>query len=107
MIEIKRCRSCNARIRWVETQAGKKMPLDAEPRPEGNIVFTPEEAEDGRVRVLTGDEQVAPATRPRYVSHFATCPDAKKNRKGAARDAFDRTRDRVMDGLDDPDPQEV
>ena len=29
--ELGNCRSCNARVIWVETESGKKMPLDAEP----------------------------------------------------------------------------
>jgi hypothetical protein len=32
------CRSCPARIRWVTTLAGKPMPLDWDPTPDGNVI---------------------------------------------------------------------
>jgi hypothetical protein len=56
---IKRCRSCNARIIWFETAAGRRMPVDADTV----------EAEDVELDLQ------------RHVSHFATCPDANRHRK--------------------------
>jgi hypothetical protein len=32
------CRSCGAPIRWVVTEKGKRIPLDRDPQPDGNIV---------------------------------------------------------------------
>ena len=46
------CRTCFARIWWVKTPAGKPAPYDREPNEAGN-----------------------------FVSHFATCPQAKEWRQ--------------------------
>jgi hypothetical protein len=56
---IKRCRSCNDRIIWFDTPAGKKMPVDADTV----------EADDTELDLS------------RHVSHFATCPNADQHRK--------------------------
>ena len=55
---IVRCRSCNARIIFLETSSGKKMPIDAD-----TVEAEDEVYEHGR-----------------HVSHFSTCPDADKFR---------------------------
>jgi hypothetical protein len=68
------CKSCGRPIRWGVTQAHKAIPVDAEPAERGNVVFI----DDGRVHVLRKDE---PTTARRYVSHFATCPNAKQHRR--------------------------
>lgn len=67
-----RCRSCLEPIRWERTAAGRAIPLDPDPVPEGNIIIS-----DGHAivfasaaRVPTGDDV------PRYVSHFVSCKDA-------------------------------
>lgn len=74
------CRSCGAEIVWTVTDSGASMPLNPEPVEGGNIVFRPQVTLPG----FGADPQVeyiAPADvtdpRPRYVSHFATCPDAR------------------------------
>lgn len=65
---VPRCRSCGAEIRWARTSAGKRMPLDAEPNPNGNVE-------------LTNGVAVVHAQPPAFVDgeifmpHFATCPD--------------------------------
>lgn len=66
------CRSCGQRIVWVETERGRRMPVDAEPVP-GHFVIT------------HGPRNGAVATQvPVYVSHFSTCPNADQHRgKGA------------------------
>lgn len=56
---IVRCRSCQARIIWFKTEAGKNMPVDADTV----------EAEDQELEL------------PRHVSHFATCPNANQHRR--------------------------
>ena len=54
------CRSCDAPIVWVKTQAGKNMPVDATSFDrEDGLVFNPD----------------------KHISHFATCPNADKHRK--------------------------
>lgn len=82
-----RCRSCKARVVWVETEAkpdkpGRRMPVDADPANPtlamvvegGNLVFTGQTTGDGTpiVRYVKGG---------RHVSHFATCVNAKQHRK--------------------------
>ena len=67
------CRSCSAPIIWARTTRGKAIPLDAQPTSLGNI-----EISDGHATYVTADVNVIV---PRYISHFATCPDAKEHRK--------------------------
>lgn len=71
------CRSCGAPMRWVETSAGRRMPLDPDPSSAGNVVI---EA-DGKARVLPPVE-AARYTGEKFTSHFATCPDAARFRNG-------------------------
>jgi len=54
------CRSCGAQIIWFKTDAGKNMPVDAE-------------------TVEVGDLEL---DLTRHVSHFSSCPEAAKWRKG-------------------------
>lgn len=71
------CRSCGAPVVWVRTEAGRPMPLDPEPTPTGNVIYTDEA--DRRVKVVgTADDLFA---TDRYVSHFATCPHAEEHRQ--------------------------
>lgn len=98
------CPECHAAIRWAVVEAsGKPMPVDLDPDVEkGNVVYVGRWSGRGSpyVRVLTA-EQVATAaaqvadharrpdlyaapTTPRFLSHFATCPEAAKRRKKKA-----------------------
>lgn len=71
--ELGTCRSCRAPIRWAHTQKGHRIPLDPEPVEGGNLV----EVAPGIVRVVEpGDPSGA-----RFVSHFATCPNAGAHRR--------------------------
>lgn len=70
------CRSCGAPVVWGVTEKGRRMPLDAEPVAWGNIEL---DEESGRLRVLAGDEPRLSGKR--YISHFATCPEAKAHRR--------------------------
>lgn len=80
------CRSCDAPVVWVETEAtakkgGRRMPLDADPTDtrkalvveNGNIVYTGQ---------TTGDHTpiVRYVKNGRHRSHFATCPNASRHR---------------------------
>lgn len=65
-----RCRSCGANVLWV----GRTI-LDAVPVDNGNI-----EIIDGVIHVASKLLPLS-ADRPRYVSHFSTCPQAKEWRK--------------------------
>lgn len=78
------CRSCGARVCWVVTERGKKMPLNYVPV---------ERTESGRglfaIRLLdSGDLEAIAVTAawldeedPVFTSHFATCPNAKRHRR--------------------------
>jgi hypothetical protein len=54
------CRDCNAPILWVETENGKRMPLDADP--------------ERRFVIDAGTSPMRARTRNTYVCHLATCP---------------------------------
>lgn len=84
------CRSCQAPIRWaVSESSGKRIPLDLMPVDDGNIVETGRTHPSGApmVRYLKRaqsaittsllDDVPAP---DRYVTHFATCPNADQHR---------------------------
>lgn len=68
-----KCRSCQADIHWAKTVNGKSMPI--------------ERTDDGNLIVVNGIAHVIPkgqepvAGMPRFVSHFATCPNSKQHRK--------------------------
>jgi len=57
--KVSKCRSCQAYIVWMKTEAGKNIPVDADSVEEGDELFVPGE----------------------HVSHFSTCPDADRWRK--------------------------
>lgn len=63
------CRSCNQPIMWVPLN-GKQYPVNLPRQLGGNIEF------DGTARIVDSDPTVA-----RFVSHFATCPDAASWRR--------------------------
>lgn len=77
------CRGCDADMRWAVTaERGKGVPLDPEPVDDGPLVFTGEQAGDGRMIVAYYREGVeAYRGMPRYRSHFETCPEAASFRK--------------------------
>lgn len=65
------CQSCGAPIKWVVTEAGRNMPIDAEPSEKGNLLLI-----DRYVRFVKTRER-EDRDVPLYISHFATCPDAR------------------------------
>jgi hypothetical protein len=72
------CTSCGAPIIWAVTVSGAAMPVDVQPSARGNLLL--EESEDPRqppfATVVRGRQPAGP--KPLRLSHFATCPDAKK-----------------------------
>jgi hypothetical protein len=80
-MKIDHCRSCGAPVIWTITDKGKRMPVDAEPNPDGLIEL--DELPTGVVRSsyaqLTQPRLIAPE---RYTSHFANCPQAEGWRCG-------------------------
>lgn len=67
---------CGKLIPFAMTEKEAAMPIDPEPVPNGNLVFTGARS----VRVLKKGE-VVPEGTARYVSHFGTCPRAKNFRR--------------------------
>ncbi len=76
-----KCRSCGAEILFIKTAGGKMTPVNAEP-----VRFNYQLGAKGRV--VTGNGEVLPADiredgeERGWISHFSTCPDADKFRKG-------------------------
>lgn len=72
------CRSCKAPILWTVTVKEKRMPVNAEPSPVGNLVVI---MRDG-LPPLARAPDLFDVGLPRYTSHFANCPQSKGWRKG-------------------------
>lgn len=71
------CRSCGADVIFTESAKGGAVAiLDEQPVPDGNIILD----QHGHAVYLTKAEK-AIAPGPRYVSHFATCPQRARHRK--------------------------
>lgn len=77
------CRSCRAPLLWALTEKGRRIPLDRNSVPDGNIEL--EETDEGppMSRVVPREDRILPGFfhTPRYKSHFATCPNAKRHRR--------------------------
>lgn len=71
-----KCKSCGAPIRWGITRNGKRMPLNYDETPEGNVFLF---GDDG-CRVGNKNDPT-PVDATRHTSHFATCPNAGAHRK--------------------------
>ena len=72
------CRKCAARIVWAVTERGKSMPVNRDPVENGNLVL---EEQDGRPPIARKPDELLDRDLPRYVSHFATCPNAEEFRR--------------------------
>jgi hypothetical protein len=70
---------------WSITITGRRMPLDIKPVETGNIVLGIRHQQPPLAKYQTNQQLAeAKAENPHarfYVSHFATCPEAKKWRK--------------------------
>lgn len=69
------CASCKAAIFWAITEAnGKPIPIDYAPVASGNVVIIA--PDDPRQPLVASMDIRRRQNGPRYVAHFATCPDA-------------------------------
>jgi hypothetical protein len=75
---VSTCKSCGATIRWAVTTNDRSMPLDPEPVPDGNLEIIG--TRQGLPLVRVAEAQLFD-DGPRYLSHFATCPQAPEHRK--------------------------
>jgi hypothetical protein len=69
------CPDCRAPIRWLTTQVGKRMPVDAEPSERGNVLLT------GDVAGVLNPGQAGAARAagaPLYLHHRLSCPFASR-----------------------------
>lgn len=74
-MKISSCRSCGAPIIWVETERGRRMPVEAEPNSGGKFVLEDEEVDTPRALYQPT------ANGERFESHFANCPQANEHRR--------------------------
>ena len=65
------CRTCGEPIVWVMTENGRRMPLNPDPNPAGNIIFV--EDADGHPVTHQLHRGEDPGDADRFVPHFATC----------------------------------
>lgn len=75
-----KCVSCHATVYWGITVRGSPIPLDPNPRSDGNLVIR--RTSDGAFRVCYVQPN-SPSLFPeeRFVSHFVSCPNAAEHRK--------------------------
>lgn len=82
MSEQRTCRACRGRVIWVITEGGRRIELDPDPTPDGNVVPVLAYG-NHRARVLTGDH--LPAEEPAWRQHSTTCPESPATRARRAR----------------------
>lgn len=73
------CGACKERIIWAKTTAGRSMPLNPDPSPDGNVMLI-----EGVATVLgkhTSEDVRLSGSEPLYVAHWSTCPNAADFRK--------------------------
>ena len=76
------CRSCGAEVTWAITTTGKRMPVNTEPDPTGNVTLGLGSMAPGtHLALVWGPGESIPFDLTRYTSHFATCPAADSHRR--------------------------
>jgi hypothetical protein len=75
------CRSCGAAIRWATTASGKRMPLDRDPVDDGNLALIIDVGLDVVAVPVAPRQALLDDDGRRFVSHYATCPDAEQWRR--------------------------
>lgn len=86
--EISRCAGCGAQIIWAYTELGRRMPVDADPSPTGNVeLHRIGGGYDVGAKVLGAAEleHARGAGSRLRTSHHATCPKADEFRHGRER----------------------
>ena len=75
------CRSCGAPVTWATTVNRRRMPVDADPVPDGNLVLAYPSPGAPPLAVVVDPDAPMIDDPPRYRSHFSTCPNADQHRK--------------------------
>jgi hypothetical protein len=70
------CGKCGREFAWARTNKGKVMPVDLEPRPDGNLAIYKDVHGQLRARVVTAEHAIETYERP-AMPHFATCVPPK------------------------------
>ena len=70
------CKSCGAVVRWAKTVKGNNIPLDPTSTNDGNMILL-----NGIAYVVSANYKKEHPDESFYVTHFATCPNAKRHRK--------------------------
>lgn len=97
------CRSCGAAVRWASLN-GRPHPVDRVERADGNLRLTWIEGNLFAFRLGPGERFAG----PRYISHFATCPQAATWRKRDTNNNDDNEENETMgneyddEGMFDP-----
>lgn len=80
---MSRCRGCGREILWTKTDNGKNMPVDPEPAGNGTFALLRVAGELRARHYKVAMQHVSEVDGPPdlYVSHWATCPQAKDFRK--------------------------
>lgn len=68
------CRVCPASIIWAVTENGKAMPIDAEPKTDGNVRLTERPGKAPLAEVLGPLERELAGAVFLHWPHHATCP---------------------------------
>lgn len=83
---VPRCRSCDQPIRWVTTEAGKRLALDPLPHPMGNVARARGTRRDvWRVHPTRDLPLPAAASAAAWRAHWATCPNSEAHRSKVTR----------------------
>jgi len=70
------CQSCDAEIIWAVTASGAPAPYDLPSTDSGEWILA--FGDDLKLHSRHAKPEDVRAGTPRYVSHFATCPDAER-----------------------------
>ena len=71
-------KGCGASFAWAITTKGRRMPVDPTPVPKGNLALGTDHLGVLQVFIVGPGDEVK---GDRYVSHFATCPNASRFRR--------------------------
>lgn len=73
------CRTCGEPLEWAVTAGGKRMPVDYDPHPEGNVLLRRRSDGSLTADVLAGErlDHARSLNATLWRSHFATCAQAE------------------------------
>lgn len=81
---VSRCRSCDAEIVWARGATGKRMPVDAEPSHNGNVMLVPDRKRPGEWTAIVLARANLSVTRISgavlHLNHFVTCRYSEMHR---------------------------